>query len=133
MMRLIVICFLIAVSATAEMIHWIGSFDAALEMSQARNRPMLVLLVKRACPSCRNLLATALRDEAVVSVVNARTVPVIVTKENEDYPIELLYTLEFPTLFLLTPDETFLAEPLRGEIDAPLLWRWLEEKFPYER
>ena len=133
MMRLIAFCFLLAVSATAEMIHWIGSFDAALETSQARNRPMLVLLVKRACPPCRNLLAEGLRDERVVDLVNKHTIPVIVTKENEDYPIELLYTLEFPTLFLLTPDETFLAEPLRGEIDAPLLRRWLEEKLSYER
>jgi len=44
-----------------------------------------------------------------------------VTRENEDYPIELLYTLEYPTIFLLSPEEVLLKPPVSGAVDPALL------------
>ena len=132
-MRNLWLLWLFVLWLPADTIRWMGSFDAALKESQKTGKPMLVLLVTRDCSPCRDVVVELSRANDVAELVNAKTVPVIVTKENEDYPIELLYTLEFPTLFLLSPEETFLMEPVRGEIEAPLLRRRLEEKLLHER
>ncbi len=105
----------------AQTIRWHGSFDSALEVSQKENKPMFVVLVSRGCLECRELFATTLREKKIVVSINEKMVPVIVTKENEDYPIELLYTLEYPAIFLLSPEEVLLKGPLCGVVDAALL------------
>ena len=133
MIRNLWLLWLFALWLQAETIHWMGSFDAALKEAQSTGKPMLVLLVMHDCPPCRNQLASMSKENRIVELVNGKTIAVIVTKENEDYPIELLYTLEFPTLFLLSPEENFLMEPLRGETETPLLRRCLEEKLLNER
>ncbi|WP_456401533.1 thioredoxin family protein [Hydrogenimonas sp.] len=123
-MRRIVALVLAALALQAGGIRWHGSFDRALEAAQAQQKPMFVVLVARGCTDCRRLFATTLRDERVVRRVQREYVAVIVTKENEDYPIELLYTLVYPTIFLLSPEEVLLKPPLSGLVDA----RLLEEK-----
>jgi len=133
MRRVLVLCTLLAGVLAAGPIRWQGSFDAARQRAEEERKPLLVLLVKRECDACRKAVAAMNGDGPLARLVNGRTIPVLVTKENEDYPIELLYTLEFPTLFLLSPEETFLAEPVRGEIDASGLRRLLEEELPDER
>ncbi len=123
MMRFVLIA-LCALWLQAETIRWYGSFDRALEASQRSGKPMFVVLVSRGCAECRELFATTLRDGKIVRRVARSYVAVIVTKENEDYPIELLYTLVYPTIFLLSPEEVLLKPPLSGMVDA----RLLEEK-----
>ncbi|BBG65254.1 hypothetical protein NNO_0551 [Hydrogenimonas sp.] len=105
----------------ASTIRWYGTFDAALEASRSSGKPMFVVLVERGCGECRQLFVSALRRERIVRLVNGKTIPVIVTKENEDYPIELLYTLEYPAIFLLSPREVLLKPPVTGAVDAALL------------
>ena len=106
-------------------IRWHGVFDRALEESRATGRPMLVLLVRRNCAPCSRMVAKAMGDERVVRWVKEHAVAVLVTEGVGDYPIEMLYTLEVPTLFLLTPQETFLRPPLRGERNAEEVLEWL--------
>ncbi len=105
----------------ASTIRWYGLFESALRVSQAEKRPMFVVLVERECDECRRLFATTLMQKRIVRLVNEKTVPVIVTRENEDYPIELLYTLDYPTIFLLSPEEVLLKPPISGAVDAALL------------
>ncbi len=102
-------------------IRWHGSFEMALAASQKSQKPIFVVLVERGCDECRELFTEVLIQRRIVEIVNAKTVPVIVTKENEDHPIELLYTLDYPALFLLSPQEVLLKSPLTGRIDADLL------------
>ncbi|BDY13650.1 thioredoxin family protein [Hydrogenimonas cancrithermarum] len=125
MMQRTLATLLLTIQLFADTIQWMGSFDKALVLAQQSGKPMLVVLVTRECGACRELFATTFRDKDVVDLVNEKTIAVIVTEENEDYPIELLYTLVYPTLFLLSPQEVFLKEPLRGTVDASLL----KEKF----
>ena len=119
---------LLACLCLAEPVRWQGKFDRALALSRQSGKPMLVLLIKRECEACKEAVATINADAALSRAINTRTVPVVVSKEYEDYPIELLYTLEFPTLFLLSPDERFAAEPMRGGVSLARLRAWLEEE-----
>ncbi|MCF6200869.1 MAG: thioredoxin family protein [Hydrogenimonas sp.] len=102
-------------------IRWYGDFDEALKASQSSRKPLFVVAVERGCSECRELFATTLMRKSVVAIVNSKTVPVIVTKESENYPIELLYTLSYPAIFLLSPDEVLLKGPITGAVEAALL------------
>ena len=121
MIRHVAAAILLCSILQASSIRWYGSFDSALRASQTENRPMFVVLVERGCDKCRELFVSTLMQKRIVRIVNEKTIPVIVTKENEDYPIELLYTLNYPTIFLLSPQEVLLKPPLAGEVDAKLL------------
>ncbi len=120
-MRLLIAALLLCTILHASTIRWHGSFESALRASQAEKRPIFVVLVERGCDECRRLFVETLMQERIVRLVNEKSVPVIVTKENEDYPIELLYTLEYPAIFLLSPEEVLLKPPLSGKVDAALL------------
>jgi hypothetical protein len=125
-MKILATLWLAWAVAVAGHIGWGGDFDRALEASRKSGKPMLVVLVKRGCAPCGRLVAAMAADEALSRLIREKTVPVLVTKENEDYPIELLYTLAYPTIFLLSPEETFLTAPIRGE-DLSALRRALRE------
>jgi hypothetical protein len=133
MMRALTILLFTLSLAGAGHIGWYGDYDRALEMAQKSGRPMLVVLVKRSCAPCGRLVASLADHEALSRLIDEKTVPVLVTQENGDYPIELLYTLEYPTLFLLSPEENFLMAPMRGETDPSLLRRRLEKEVFDER
>ncbi len=121
-MRLsIVAVALLCTVLQAATIRWYGSYESALRASRAESRPMFVVLVERGCDECRRLFVESLMQERIVRLVNEKSVPVVVTRENEDYPVELLYTLEYPTIFLLSPEEVLLKPPLSGAVDATLL------------
>ncbi|WP_457593949.1 thioredoxin family protein [Hydrogenimonas sp.] len=121
MIRFAAAVILLSALVHAQTIRWHGSFESALKAAQKLQKPIFVVLVERECPDCRTLFATTFRDENVVRLVSAKTVPVILTRENEDYPIELLYTLAYPALFLLSPHEVLLKGPICGIVDAKSL------------
>jgi hypothetical protein len=114
-------------------IGWYGSFDKALQKARSCAKPMLVVLVRRDCPPCGELVAALAADGLMARLIDEKTVPVLVTKEYENYPIELLYTLEYPTIFLLSPEETFLMVPMQGSADLLRLRRRLEKEVSDER
>ncbi len=108
-----------------EWVHWLGDYRQALKVSQKTGRPLLVLMVSKDCGGCRKVLTTAFRDTQVAAWVNRHTVPVIVTKEFGNYPVEMLYTLDYPTLFLMDSEERFLKKPLKGAVEGRSLREWL--------
>ena len=108
-----------------ERVHWVGGYQRALHLSKRMGKPMLVLLVSKDCDSCRRLLRTAFRDPVLVRWIDRHLVPVIVTQEFGDYPIELFYAPTTPALFLISPDERFLADPIVGAMDLPRIKRSL--------
>ena len=124
-MRILATLWLAWAVAVAGHIGWGGDFDRALEASRKSGKPMLVVLVKRGCAPCGRLVAAMAADEALSRLIGEKMVPVLVTKENEDYPIELLYTQVYPTIFLLNPEEIFLMAPIEGERTTAKLYQRL--------
>ena len=118
--------------AAGPMIHWRGDYDRALAESRQSGRPMLVVLVRRHSFRCAEQLRRLGEDAALVRLLNRSFVPVIVTEENGAYPVELLYSTVYPTIFLLSPRETFLMPPLPGGADPSGVRMRLEEKLSDE-
>jgi len=126
---LLTLCFFI-ISIHADHVHWLANYDKALQKAQKEHKPLMVLLVKKECPSCNDVIKNSFMGQKYVTLLNQKFVSVIVTYEGrESYPIEMFYSTIFPTLFFVSSQtEVFLSEPLYGEsIDEKSIEKFLKE------
>jgi len=116
MMKILFSLFFLTLFINAEHIHWLGNYDKALQKAQKEHKPLMVLLVKRECPSCNDVIKDTFMGRGYIKHLNQKFVSVIVTYEGrESYPIEMFYSTSFPTLFFVNSQtEGFLSEPLYG-------------------
>ncbi len=122
-----------AVGCWGGTIGWMGDYDRALMRARRTQKPLFVVMVQPSCQACRELIARMMENEKIASILSTKTVAVIVTAGRRNYPVELLYTQRYPTLFLLSYDEIFLREPLDGVPDLSVLLGWLEKEAFDER
>ena len=102
----------------ASYINWKWDYEEALLMAKNKNKNLMVFLRKKDCSDCKKMLKTTLINKDYISELNDRYIGVIVTYEDKnDYPIEMFYTLEFPSLFFVnSKDESFITKPISGFI-----------------
>ncbi|MDX9813504.1 MAG: hypothetical protein WC144_05490 [Sulfurimonas sp.] len=114
-MRLLLALTLLIATLNAEHIRWQHGFDEALFMAKELNKDILFLLLKK--DDSKEVFNKVFGDEEVVKLVNDRFVSVVAFYEDRySYPVELFYTYDFPTLFLVSSkDESFLTKPLSGD------------------
>ncbi|KYJ86775.1 thioredoxin family protein [Sulfurovum riftiae] len=113
--KLLFLC-LLPLLASANHVHWLGSYDCALQKAHDTHKPLLVLVVSKDSPTSNTIIKNVLMDQKYVDIINEKMVAVIVTYEgSENYPIEMYYTTVFPTLFFIDAQkELFLQKPLYG-------------------
>ncbi len=114
MRKILFALWLITLAINADHIHWMGNYDKALQKAQKEHKPLMVLLVKKECPSCNDVIKDSFMGQGYIKHLNQKFVSVIVTYEGrESYPIEMFYSTNFPTLFFVSSQiETFLVKPL---------------------
>ena len=113
--------WLLPLLVSANFVNWLGNYDVAHQKALKEHKPLLVLVVKKNNPLSSTIIKNSFMDQSYVDAINSKMVPVIVTYEGAlSYPIEMYYTMVFPTLFFVdSSKETFLGEPLYGiEIDV---------------
>jgi len=118
MRKILFALWLITLSINADHIHWMGNYDKALQKAHKEHKPLMVLLVKKECPSCNDVIKDSFMGQEYVKLLNQKFISVIVTYEGrESYPIEMFYSTSFPTLFFVNSQtETFLSEPLYDKV-----------------
>jgi hypothetical protein len=96
--------------------------EKALLLAKKENKPMMIFLVKKNCFDCKEMLNTIFTNQSYIEKLNKKYISVIITYESQiDYPIELFYSTQFPTLFFISSkDESFLYEPIYGNISPYL-------------
>ena len=122
--------FFFTLSMNADHIHWLGNYDKALQKAQKEHKPLMVLLVKKECTSCNNVIKKSFMGQEYVKHLNQKFVSVIVTYEGrESYPIEMFYSTSFPTLFFVSSEtEQFLSEPFYADqIEKHAIENFLKE------
>ena len=130
MIKMLFTLFFFTLSVNADHIHWLGNYDKALQKAQKEHKPLMILLVKKECSSCNDVIKNCFMEREYVALLNRKFVSVIVTYEGrESYPIELFYSTSFPTLFFVNSQtETFLSEPLYDEsIEVNTIEKFLKE------
>jgi len=113
----------------AEHVHWMGSYDAALQKAVAEHKPLLLLVVKKSDPNSGKILKDFFMNRPYIEKINRDMVAVIVAYEGrESYPVEMYYTTQFPALFFVDAQrELFMHKPLYvGEITEEILEKYLE-------
>ena len=130
MIKILLTLLFLTLFVNAEHIRWLGNYDKALQKAQKEHKPLMVLLVKKECLSCNNMIRDTFMKQIYVTYLNKNFVSVIVTYEGmESYPIEMFYSTSFPTLFFVSSQtETFIVKPLYGKsIDVSSIKNILKE------
>ena len=124
-MRILLFFLLLISSGDANHIAWLGDYDKALQKAKSEKKPMMVLLVKKECKRCNEVIVKNFMNRHYIEKLNNKFVSVIVTYEGEpSYPIELFYSTVFHTLFLVdSSDESFIGEPIYDFVAPDLLSR----------
>jgi protein disulfide-isomerase len=85
-MKKILLFTLFSISLFGAEIGWDDTFAQAQVKAKKESKPMLVIITTEQCRWCRKLEATTLSDDAVISKINSRFVPVHVTRDKCVYP-----------------------------------------------
>jgi thioredoxin-related protein len=118
--KLFVLFVIASISLNAAHINWNWDYEKALLLAKKQNKNLLVFLRKKECKECQKMLKTTLINQDYIKKINKRYISVIVTHEDQnEYPIELFYTLDFPTLFFVSAeDESFLYDSIFGFVTS---------------
>jgi len=107
----------LSINLYANHVRWYSNFDEAHKRAIQENKMLLVLLIKKNCPTCKDTIKTSFMNQKYIDTINKKYICVLITKDQKSsYPIEMLYTLTYPSLFFLDKHELFVYEPIRGSI-----------------
>ena len=116
-MRSFVLISILILTLSASHVRWYGSFDEAHKQALKYDKKLMVLLIKKDCQVCKESIKSTFINQSYIDDINRDFISVIITKnQKESYPIEMLYTLAYPTLFFLDNRELFICKPLKGKI-----------------
>jgi len=108
----LLILLLLASGLKADYIRWQTDFAKAHQEALKTNKSLMIFLVKEID---NKRLVKLFSAQEVVKEVNKKYVSVLIKKDQESsYPIEMLYTIEYPALFFLDKHELYMCEALRG-------------------
>ena len=127
-MRIFILTTLLFLTLNANHVSWQGDFDKAHKQALKENKKLMVLLIKKDCAPCQEAIKTTFINQPYIDKINREFISVIVTKDQKStYPIEMLYTFTYPTLFFLDNKGLFLYEPIRGEVTPDKLKSYLKQ------
>jgi len=110
-------------------VRWHSDFHAAHQEALQTGKTLMVLLLQsKRDGTAHKMLTTLFMNRPYIQQINSRFVAVLLSSNQTDsYPIEMLYTLTYPTLFFLDAQELFTCKPLRGSFSAAQLKQHLVE------
>lgn len=116
-MRFLIFVTLLVLTLNASHVSWYGNFDKAHQAAVKENKKLMVLLIEKDCKPCKESIKKTFINQLYIEEINNAFISVIVTKDQKmSYPIEMLYTFTYPTLFFLDNRELFVCKPIRGEV-----------------
>ena len=126
-MRALLLLFILSLMLHADHVRWQGNFEKAREEAVKEKKELMVFLITPDCPDCIKMLRTTFMDQKYIAYINQNYIAVLVKKDQkQSYPIELLYTLEYPALFFLDTQEIYTKEALSGYIKPETLEKYLQ-------
>jgi len=94
-----------------------SSYAAAHKKAIEENKIIMVFLSERSSNYCNAKLLQIIQNKEITKLIEEKAVFVVVMKDQkESYPIEMLYSRVYPTLFFLDTDELPYCRALRSEI-----------------
>jgi thioredoxin-related protein len=129
-MRTLTFLLLMILTLNAEHVSWYSNFDKAHQEAVEQKKGLMVLLIQKNCLTCKEVIQSTFMNQDYIYKINTRFIAVLITKgQKSSYPIEMLYTSTYPSLFFLDSNELFLYQPLIGDITPDKLKSLLSEKY----
>ena len=126
-MRTLLLLFILSLILHADHVRWQGDFEKAREEAIKEKKELMVFLMTPECPECMKMLRSTFMNQNYIADINRDYVAVLVTKDQkQSYPIELLYTLEYPAIFFLDTQEIYTKAALLGYIKPETLEKHLK-------
>ena len=126
----LLLSILISLTLNASYVKWQGDFEIAHQEALKENKALLVLLVDKHRETTQKLLKTSFMNQKYIDEINKKFISILIIKgQKNSYPVELLYTLEYPTLFFLDKYELNFCPKVSGKITPEILSKKLKECF----
>lgn len=117
MKRYLFIILFFSIILQANHIQWNSSYENAHRKALKEDKILMVFLIQKDRPESQKMLKSTFLNQNYIDKVNEKFISVIVTKgQKSSYPIEMLYTMTYPTLFFLNKEELFIGTNLFGYI-----------------
>ena len=127
-MRYLILTILLTLVLNATHVNWNSNFDAAHQQAIKEGKKLMILLIKKDCDLCIKAIKETFMNHSYISKINDNFISVLITKDQKmSYPIEMLYTYVYPSLFFLDNNELFICKPIRGEISPDKLKNYLKK------
>lgn len=109
------IFFLILINFTSLFadVNYTDIFDA-YDVAQAKDRPVLIMLSKKACPGCKYMRNVVYKNNKVSEYINEHFVAVDIDVYDEPVPEELEF-FATPTFYFLDANEKILLRVNGGQ------------------
>ncbi len=116
---------LLCIGLDASYIRWYSDYERAHKVALKEDKNLLILLVNK--PSSE-LIKKSFINQAYIDEINREFIAVYVVKaQKSSYPLELLYTMEYPALFFLDEYELYSCEKISGILSPNIISKKLKE------
>jgi len=116
-MHYLVLFLLLVPFIYASHISWQKDYETARKKAVVEDKNILVFLIEKNSPKINKIIQENFMNQEYIEEVESNFVSVIVkSNSKKSYPIELLYTTTYPSLFFLNSEELFLCDRLEGKI-----------------
>lgn len=123
--RSVIFLLLFGTILQGEHVRWSKNYEEAHKTALSQKRPLMVLLIDK---KESRVLQDLFMDQDYIKKINSELISVIIMKDQkESYPIEMLYTLQYPAIFFLDKNELMLCESLSGVISSDALRKHLSK------
>lgn len=114
MYRIILVLILLFSNLYSSNISWYTSYDKALESAQKEKKNLMLFIVSTKDNNSNEVLKKYFQNQNYIEYLNINFINVLITVEHKtSYPIELFYTINFPSIFFASyKDESFLTHPI---------------------
>jgi hypothetical protein len=127
-MRTTLLALLFTLSLQASHVNWQSNFDKAHQRALQEHKNLLVLLIEKDASNSTELLRSTFMNQPYINTIKSQFIAILVIKgQKESYPIEMLYTFTYPSLFFLNSQELFIHDPIRGNINPKSIKSALKE------
>jgi len=127
-MKQLILLATFCIGIYANHISWQSNFDKAHQRAIKEKKKLMVLLIEKNSKVSIDTIKTTFINQPYIDKINSEYISVLVTKsQKSSYPIEMLYTLTYPSLFFLDNHELFVCKPIRGEVTPNRLKSHLEK------
>ena len=127
-MRQVLFVISFVLIANANSIWWNSNFDKAHHKARKTSKKIMVLLIEKDAKANNNILVNTFMNQDYIDKINEDYISVLITKNQDiSYPIELLFTTIYPSVFFLNDLEIYVCEPIRGGLTPERLKTHLDK------